>query len=483
MRRLLHPRTIRTSLSLRWSIFGCAVATSVGTSLYLRRAIRADSSEDSDQSNTLTIYRLLAQPGSAVTPATTSIWRSADPTVGPLDNIDEEKFVKEELNTLSGQGTIDGNTGIKHFDATSVPSSAPRVDATLTSSSIIASQNTSWTIFSMHEGLRDTDWVNMEMLPISLHSTLLTNLVKVFSKYEYGAEHNDVGSMMEFMEEYDENKLENELQQSFKTTFLDVDRSIVQRPIEMLGSSPKSFVIATLNPALSGSSTLAAVYDRQPRKLRIANTGNLRAVLGRKSLKKDDQQTYTVHVLSDDHTTTTTPGVSRAFGLGPYKWSAEIQERLHRDFGGDTPIPALQTPLTAEPSMKTIDIQPGDFLVMATNGLWKSLTNEEVVGLVGLWLNKKMSSSPYESTHPKDVVKPSELPVLLTADDTVMYKRWGVEKSFLCIDNNASVHLSRNALGGANITWTATMLAHKPPQSRNLRDDISVTVVLFDDDS
>jgi len=33
----------------------------------------------------------------------------------------------------------------------------------------------------------------------------------------------------------------------------------------------------------------------------------------------------------------------------------------------------------------------GDFLVLASDGLWESLTNEEVVGLVGKWLEERGS--------------------------------------------------------------------------------------------
>ncbi|KAF8636868.1 hypothetical protein AX16_010926 [Volvariella volvacea WC 439] len=89
-------------------------------------------------------------------------------------------------------------------------------------------------------------------------------------------------------------------------------------------------------------------------------------------------------------------GVTRAFGLAAYKWSYELQRYIHSDYLGynDIPLPSsdtVNTPsypyLTAEPEITTVQVQPGDVLVMGTSGLWKALSNEEVVGLVGAWAN------------------------------------------------------------------------------------------------
>ena len=45
--------------------------------------------------------------------------------------------------------------------------------------------------------------------------------------------------------------------------------------------------------------------------------------------------------------------------------------------------------------MTRTKIEPGqgDFVVLATDGLWEMLTNEEVVGLVGQWLETQANSS------------------------------------------------------------------------------------------
>lgn len=353
-------------------------------------------------------------------------------------------------------------------------SSAPRLDATLLSSNKM-SANSSWTLLTLHEGLLSSGWLNMEVLSRNLHAAVLGNLVSLFSKYQHSYEYSDVGSLMAYDEE-EEDGFENAVRQTLRQTFLDLDDYMVQRPVKLLGSPgplSKPSVINSMGAAIPGSSAIVAFYDHGPRKLRVANTGSTRAVLGRKSVHKyTGHQMYTAHVLSDDHTSEVAPGLSRAFGLGPYKWSIDVQRQLHKDFMGDPPLESsLGTPITAEPSIATVDVKPGDFLVMGTSGLWKTLTNEEVVGLVGLWLNKNMISAGNDAppSQYRDIIMPSDLPTSIGPDNTTMYKRWGMKKRFICVDNNVAQHLTRNALGGADVSWTATLLAHMSPRSSKLR--------------
>ncbi|KAG6840048.1 hypothetical protein C0991_009394 [Blastosporella zonata] len=429
----------------RRPIVGLAGAlAAVGTFFYSQRVIYADSSEEDPA---LVIYSILAQPGDIATP--TAIFRPSSSSHGtaPVEILTDRALVNVQLAALSGFGTIDGKPGISRFDSNSLPSSG--------------------------------GWANMQIVSQSLHAALLGGLISVFSKYEPSPEHSEVGEMMSYTETLEDDGFDDAVVRTFKDTFLNVDRTIVHRPFESVTSPlPKSWIVASVGAALSGSSALVAFYDHEPRKLRVANTGNMRAVLGRKT-KKDK---YSVHVLSEDHTSDTAPGLTRAFGLGAYKWTHDVQERLHRDFMGDAPLdPAPLLTLTAEPTVTTIEVEPGDFMVMGTRGLWNSLTNEEVVGLVGLWVNRDMKSLGVDRDQSVDVIMPSELPAPVTKDNTVTYKRWGKEKRFTCVDNNAAQHLSRNALGGADIEWTATLLATHPPRSQQLRDDICVTVVFFDD--
>ncbi|KAG5735454.1 Phosphatase 2C like protein [Termitomyces sp. T112] len=482
------------ALNARGSIIGLSVA-SVGAFLYSRRVIRADSSEE--EAGGLIIYTLFVEPGKLATP--TVIYHHSKPTQTEHEQMHDsssdldEKMVKAQLNRLSGSGTITGNgdVGIRRFDSIAVPSSAPRLDTT-TLSSHSMSHGSCWTIIGLHQGFLKYGWTTMETVSRNLHAAVLGGLMDIFQKYQPDSEHSDIGAVVTengpCEEEVDQDRFERAVHHTFKEKFLEVDRTIIQSPFEPLPSSqpsPKPVAIAAMNAALSGCSSLVAFYDHEPRKLRVANAGNVRAVLGRRSMpKKEGRDVYHAHVLSEDHTSDTAPGLSRAFGAGPYKWSRDIQDQLHRDYMGDPPVDhPPHIVLTAEPSVTTIDVKPGDFLVLATRGLWSSLTNEEVVGLVGLWLNRGMFSAKDELQASKDVLMPSDLPVPTSTDNTVMYKRWGVEKRFICVDNNVAQHLARNALGGAERSWTSILLSHRPPRSLHLREDINVTVVFFHDES
>ncbi|KAG6916408.1 hypothetical protein DXG01_006936 [Tephrocybe rancida] len=470
-----------SSVGRRPAFLGLAFAT-VGTVFSSKRVIHADSSEEKPG-----IVKRTVTPQSGDITNVTAVFESANPET----QVSEDMIVRMQLGAFASRWVpIDGITGIARFDSAAMPSSAPRLDATLISYFRPPFfGGSTWTLVTLQEALLNTGWGNVLTLAQRLHDTLFWGLFEVYGRYEHRSEHIDIGGMFQYEENIEEGGFDDAVLGTMKKAFLSVDDSFVQRPFGTLSSPqplPKSSLVASVSAALSGSSALVAFYDHVPRKLRIANTGNTRAVLGRKSaLTKGGQQTYTVHVLSDDHTIDAAPGLSRVFGLGKYKWTRDMQERLHRDLMGDPPLD--ETPpliLTAEPSVRTFDIQPGDFLVMATHGLWNSLTNEEAVGLVGLWVNRNMQSVAHGTpSKAKDVVVPSDLPALAGVDNTTTYRRWGMEKRFLCSDNNAAVHLTRNALGGADIDWTATVLAVYPPRAQQLRDDVSVTVVFFDDTS
>ena len=155
-----------------------------------------------------------------------------------------------------------------------------------------------------------------------------------------------------------------------------------------------------------------------------------------------------------------------------------MQAKLKESYFGRTASRFLRTPpyVTAEPVVTTTKVEPqkGDFVVMATDGLWEFLSNDEVVGLVGAWLDKHpnalvkasspRSSSPTSSTSASwlqswfgqgDASKlqlPIEASGAQGADD---YAKQPIRKSqkdtssrFVVRDANAATHLVRNALGG-----------------------------------
>jgi len=184
---------------------------------------------------------------------------------------------------------------------------------------------------------------------------------------------------------------------------------------------------------------------------------------------------------------------SRAFGDATYKWTREVSERLKQSFFGRTPSQLLRTPpyVTAEPVVTTTKIEPskGDFVVMATDGLWEMLTNEEVVGLVGQWLEKQSSEqsgnsgsswaklfSSQQKGLPVEHHQQGEKKKGKDGQKTpIRQQQWGVKggenERFVVVDKNVATHLARNALGGRDQDMVCALLTLPAPYSRRYRYD------------
>lgn len=296
-----------------------------------------------------------------------------------------------------------------------------------------------------------------------------------------------------------------------KTGFNRLDHEIVHESVEkVLKANSKLVAAELLAPALSGSCALLSFYDSNTKLLRVACTGDSRAVLGRRG----DSGKWVATPLSVDQTAGAPaeesrlrkqhPGEdyvvhngrvlgglepSRAFGDATYKWTREVSERLKQSFFGRTPSPRLKTPpyVTAEPIVTTTKIEPGkgDFVVMATDGLWEMLTNEEVVGLVGQWIEKQQSDTNgngASSWVKMFSAQQKGLPVEQGIDRSkakdgqkkpIRQQQWGVQggelERFVLEDKNAATHLVRNALGGKDKDMVCALLTLPAPYSRRYR--------------
>jgi pyruvate dehydrogenase phosphatase len=292
---------------------------------------------------------------------------------------------------------------------------------------------------------------------------------------------------------------------------------------KVLKANNKTAAAELLAPALSGSCALLSFYDSRTSLLRVACTGDSRAVLGRRA----PSGKWTATPLSVDQTggnpdeearlRAQHPGEpyvvyrgrvlgglepTRAFGDASYKWTRETAEELRRHYFARHPNNYLKTPpyVTAEPVITTTKIEPekGDFLVMATDGLWEMLTNEEVVGLVGKWLESQPVSAATSSTpsHFNAVWTrifgsgdrgglPVEAPPAAKNADGQKtpfrgVRQWsGEADGFVVQDRNAATHLVRNALGGKNQEQVSALLTLPAPISRRYRDDLTVQVIFF----
>ncbi|KIJ10214.1 hypothetical protein PAXINDRAFT_172220, partial [Paxillus involutus ATCC 200175] len=249
----------------------------------------------------------------------------------------------------------------------------------------------------------------------------------------------------------------HDIDRTIKDTFMRLDRDIISEPLRrVFATSSRETAVRLLGPAYAGSCALLGFYDARTRLLRIALTGDSRAVLGRRTTDANGQVSYMVHVLSEEqngHNESEVArlaaehpdetglakdgrvmgwGMCRAFGDAQMKWPLDVQARLKAEYLGRTPYKNVLTPpyFTAEPVITTTAIQPGDFLILATDGLWESLTSSEAVGLVGTWLANSKSSDKPKPGQEQSVYGPQELPVTLAKDDTVRHRQWNATKRF-----------------------------------------------------
>lgn len=170
--------------------------------------------------------------------------------------------------------------------------------------------------------------------------------------------------------------------------------------------------------------------------------------------------------------------VSRAFGDGRWKWSRELQQQAEKRFFGPQLREPLLTPpyLTAEPVITTTIIEPekGDFLIMASDGLWDRLTNEQAVELVSKWLTSNDITKEVPPSNPAptpNAIPPRWISARTNPNPTMAYTNMQTadERQFVVVDENAATHLVRNALGGGDEDMLCGMLTVHPPYARNLR--------------
>lgn len=290
------------------------------------------------------------------------------------------------------------------------------------------------------------------------------------------------------------------VQQAIMKAFVDLDDLIVKEALTTSQSSISlQHKIKKLAPAYAGSCALLSMYEPATSTLHVACTGDSRAVLGQQrpdgsweaiplSIDQSGRNDEEIARLYKEH-----PGeddivkdgrvlgimVSRAFGDSRWKWSLDFQQEMKRRFNAPSPLTPrydVRTPpyLTAEPVVTStrIDHTKPSFLIMATDGLWDTLSSQQGVDLVGKWLSGDDGTGVKPPTY-----EPFDFGRFREGVD------WRfVEERTTVQDDNAAVHLTRNSLGGNHHELIAGRLAFDSPFSRHLRDDITVQVVFFNKD-
>ncbi|OTB07217.1 hypothetical protein M426DRAFT_318250 [Hypoxylon sp. CI-4A] len=294
---------------------------------------------------------------------------------------------------------------------------------------------------------------------------------------------------------------EEDVQQALKSAFTTLDDSLVKSALETIESDlPFAEKARRLEAAYAGSCALLTLLDPQNRNLTVASTGDCRAVLGHKTA---DGKWATTD-LSTDCTGATPSEIerikaqfpdepdvvrggrvwgmqpSRTFGDGMWKWTSQLKNTL-RDYYNGLSLPSAARYgnykdgpyLTAEPLVTTTKIPDSEpsFLILATDGLWDTMTSEEAVGLVSKWVD-------WQADGQGKPVKPSTKdfgPTILGRKKQCRFE----EQNTTLQDDNVAVHLVRNGLGGGDEEMVRGALTFRYPNSRDIRDDITVQVVFF----
>lgn len=304
-------------------------------------------------------------------------------------------------------------------------------------------------------------------------------------------------------------KIDNAIAQAF----MQLDNDIVYGSLKNLFQEPtKENMVAAL-PAISGSCALLTAYNSLNSTLKVAVSGDSRALIG----GLDEKGNWVVESLSTDQTgdnpkeveriRSEHPGEpnvirngrvlgslqpSRAFGDYRYKVNtvdgkslSELPEHVKIYFRSK-PRDFLTPPyVTAMPEITTTKIEPSTkFMVLASDGLFELLSNEEIGGLVVRWMEYNVVPKPSISA------PTGKLPVIadLSSDKESQRpafrykssKKKSESSEYLLEDKNVATHLIRNALSaGGSKEYVSTLVSIPSPMSRKYRDDLTVTVVFF----
>ncbi|KAM0323488.1 hypothetical protein ACHAQA_008768 [Verticillium albo-atrum] len=390
---------------------------------------------------------------------------------------------KDDVTRLISQGAYSILTkdipGVTRYDGNQLVSNSPCEDGfvhgTFPSPWTEGGRLMAWAVFDGHAGWQTADLLEKQLVPFVRHG-----LCQVKPTTSQGP------------------VSEADVQRAITKSFLSLDDAIMKAGTDAIqGPGSLQDKMTRLAPAYAGSCALLSLFDPATRQLHVACTGDSRAVLG----QQRPDGTWEAIALSVDQTGSNEaeiarlnaehPGeesiakngrvlgimVSRAFGDGRWKWPLDVQKALRERFSGPgslAPRYDVRTPpyLTAEPVVTTtkIDLSRPSFLIMATDGLWDTMTNQQAVDLVGKWLEPEAARKA--SGKPAPVYGPAEF------KDGEFEWRF-VEERTTVQDKNAAVHLVRNSQGGNHHELIAGRLAVGSPFSRRLRDDITVQVAFF----
>ncbi|MCJ1377750.1 hypothetical protein MMC17_000846 [Xylographa soralifera] len=421
--------------------------------------------------------------------------------VKPMDFHTAVAWLRKEENSQRG---LKGS-GIERWDSVRCASNCPcedmLADAQLPVSNVVdgssrsglpASKWSFWGVYDGHAGSATSAILRMALIAYvadGLSQLYIPNVLNDEEPRWEGRSHPSSAS----------------IEASIKSSFCLLDDEIVADGIRALrDAKTHTEALARLAPGYSGSCALLAAYNPSNKQLHVACTGDSRAVLGRPDPKSEE---YIAVPLSADQTgfnktelarlraehpeepdvvnvksgrTLEKIAVTRAFGDGLWKWPLQVIEECHERFWWAPPLSKYKTPpyLTAEPLVTTSQLWgEGEFLILASDGLWDHLTNEQAVNLVRMWQKAYRNGTIGRSQSGGS--QSNALTISTTARG--FQEDWQIEdQNFVVEDENAATHLVRNVLGGKDQEMLCGVVGAQVPLSREVRDDITVQVIFFE---
>ncbi|KAK3389157.1 phosphatase 2C-like domain-containing protein [Podospora didyma] len=382
-----------------------------------------------------------------------------------------------------------GTGGVSSYAGSRVPANIPTEDAYIHGSFPSPSSQPipwlAWGVFDGHLGGQTSNALTKHLLPyVHRHLAGIT-----------AAQSEDAGDNPDAA-----------IHRTLKAAFNELDDAFISPAQQTLDSDdlPLADKVSRITTGSNGSCALLSLWDPSSRKLHVACTGDSRAVMGVQT-PEGTWQTVALSVdqggdnpLEEARVYAAHPGeeglvkgkrvlglaTARAFGDGHWKWPLALQAELRRRFVADTlrqiDPKIYKTPpyITAEPEVTTTAVPESQkaFMIMASDGLWDTMTSEQAVDLVARWLVWSKAGKP--APEPVDQKKFGKFDFVSYYSGPEGYKV--VKDDNITVqDENVAVHLTRNALGGANQDMVSAMLSLKPPYSRWVRDDITIQVVFF----
>lgn len=307
-------------------------------------------------------------------------------------------------------------------------------------------------------------------------------------------------SYKRYLNELSSNENKRDVKASLEHAILTLDKDL-SREVEDPFLANNEIDTRTLSVALSGA--VAVVCHVDGPHLHVANVGDCNAILGtmteenhwivKKITKEHNAENYdeVKRIWSEHPNSERRTAIKRDRLLGElaplrslgdyrYKWTVDQLTQLAVPVIGVKAIPAnYHTPpyLTAKPDLFYHRLTPRDkFMIIASDGLWDMMTPLQAVKLVGEHMKGKVFFNPLKLPR-KDIA-------LGDINDLLLHRKESLKSKPK--DRNAATHLIRHAIGGTEYGVDHARLSHllslAPDVSRMFRDDITVTVVYFDDE-